>query len=263
MKRFLVTMLLASIVLTACQLGATEAPTATPAPPTDTPPPTETPLPTDTPTPVFTPTPDAAATAAAQATESAAGVLDELDDLLGDSDVPYKDGHLLWQQSDPITINMQGPSADDTTAVIDDSLTASDFVFKSDVTWTASGWMFCGAILRSEASLDEGKQYQFYFLRFSGLPAWYIDVYDGSSYLGSVTNEQFSDVIDVGNNATNEFVVVAQGNEFNVYFNGVEEGRYFDNSNQRSEGKFGFMAWQESGKGSCEFENSWIWSLDE
>lgn len=262
--RFLLIILLASILLTACSMGnAAEVPTNTAAPPTDTPQPTDTPLPTDTPTPAFTATPDTAATAAAQSTAGASSVLEELDKLLGDSDVPYKDGRLAWQQTEPITINMQGPSADDTTAVIDEELSLGDFIFKSDVTWTASGWMFCGAILRSEPNLDEGKQYQLYFLRFSGLPAWYIDVFDGSSYLGSVTGEQFSDVIDVGNNATNEFVVVAQDNEFNVYFNGVDQGRYFDNSKQRSEGQLGFMAWQESGKGSCEFENSWIWSLDQ
>jgi hypothetical protein len=28
------------------------------------------------------------------------------------------------------------------------------------------------------------------------------------------------------------------------------------------DGAFAFLAVQESGTGSCEFENSWIWSLD-
>ncbi|MCC6500317.1 MAG: hypothetical protein IT313_08640 [Anaerolineales bacterium] len=262
MKRLLTVMLSVSVLLSACRLSATEAPTAAPAPPTETPRPTEPPPPTDTPTPVFTATPDAAATVAAQATAGAAGVFDELNKLLADSDVPYKDGHLLWQQTDPITITMQGPSADDTTAVIDEDLTAGDFVFKSDVTWTASGWMYCGAIVRSEDNLDDGKQYQLYFLRFSGLPAWYIDVFNGKNYLGSVTGEQFSSVIDVDNEATNQFVLMAQGNKFTVYFNSENQGSYLDYKEQRSEGQFGFMAWQESGKGSCKFENSWIWSLD-
>lgn len=267
MTRLPVILLLFAILLTACSgLGA--APAATSAPPTDPPKPsatavpTDTPLPTDTPTPEPTATPDAAATAAAEAAAKAAPVLAELDDLLGDSEIDYKNGHLAWQQSEPIVINMQGPSGDDTTAGIDKDLTAGNFILKSDVTWTATGWMYCGAIVRSESDLDDGKQYQFYFLRFSGLPAWYIDVYDGSRYQGSISNEQFSSEIDIANGATNQILLVAQDNIFTVYFNGAEQGSYVDNSSQRDEGHFGFMAWQESGKGSCEFENSWVWSLD-
>lgn len=263
MKKFLVAVLLVSILSTACSMGAPAEPTATAVPPpTNTAPPTETPLPTDTPTPVYTPTPDAAATAAAQATASASTVLDELSKLFSDTDVPYKDGHLLWQQTEAVTIHLQGPSGDDTVAEIDKNITAADFIFKSDVTWEATGWMFCGGIFRSEANLDKGKQYQLYFLRLSGLPAWYISAFEGTSFLGSISGEQFSDAIDMKSDATNEFVLVAQDNAFNVYFNGISQGRYFDNKKQLSEGRFGFMAWQESGKGSCKFENSWIWSLD-
>jgi hypothetical protein len=266
MKRLPVVLLLISMVLTACSvLGAAPAtplPPTKPPEPSATPVPTSTPLPTDTPTPEPTATPDAAATAAAEAAAKAAPVLKELDDLLGDSDIDYKNGHLAWQQSEPIVINMQGPSGDDTTAEIDNNLTAGNFILKSDVTWTATGWMFCGAIFRSEPNLDEGKQYQFYFLRFSGLPAWYIAVFEGSRYVGDISGEQFSEAIDIANGATNQIVLAAQDNTFTVYFNGTKEGSYIDNSSQRAEGHFGFMAWQESGKGSCKFENSWIWSLD-
>lgn len=267
MTRFPVILLLVAILLTACSgLGAapaTTAPPTNPPEPSATSVPTSTPLPTDTATPEPTATPDAAATAAAEAAAKAAPVLAELEDLLGDSDIDYKNGQLAWQQSEPIVINMQGPSGDDTTAGIDKDLTAGNFILKSDVTWTATGWMFCGAIVRSESNLDEGKQYQFYFLRFSGLPAWYIAVFEGSRYVSDISGEQFSEAIDIANGATNEIVLAAQDNEFTVYFNGVEQGSYVDNSSQRDEGHFGFMAWQESGKGSCKFENSWIWSLDE
>ena len=262
MKRFPYLLFLVCILLTSCQMGAA-SPTVTAVPPSDTPAPTDTPLPTDTPTPAPTSTPDAAATAAAQATAGASSVLDELDQLLADSEVPYKEGHLAWQQTEPIAINLRGPSGNDTTAEIDADLQAGNFVFKSDVTWEATGWMFCGAIVRSESDLDAGKQYQFYFLRLSGLPAWNISVWDDNRYISDVSNEQFSAAIDQGNGKTNQFVLVAEDNEFSVYFNGNYQGRYFDNSNQRSDGNFGFMAWQESGTGSCKFENSWIWSLDQ
>jgi hypothetical protein len=255
--------LLMAVLLTSCQMGAA-SPTATAVPPSDTPAPTDTPLPTDTATPVPTSTPDAAATAAAQATAGAASVLDELDRLLAESDVPYQDGHLAWQQTEPLAINMQGPSG--TTASIleiDEDLSAGNFVLKSDVTWEATGWMYCGAVFRSEPNIQKGKQYQFYFLRFSGLPIWYLDVYqNGSDYLGTISKEQTSSDIDMSNGAVNQFVVVAEGEKFTVYFNGNRQGRFFDNSKQRMEGYFGFFGWQESGTGSCKFNNSWVWSLD-
>ena len=120
-----------------------------------------------------------------------------------------------------------------------------------------------GAVLLSEPGIAKGKQYQFYFLRFSGLPIWYLDLYEnGSNYLGTVSKEQYADAIDMTNGATNQFVVVAENEKFTIYFNGERQGRFFDNSKQRMDGTFGFMAWQESGTGSCKFENGWIWSLD-
>jgi len=255
-----------TFLITACsspQAAATEVPhpTDTLVPPTATLAPTNTPtlVPTNTPTA----TPDVTATAAAQSTQAADGVFSELDKLLSDSDVPYKDGHLAWQQTDPHIINMQGPSGDKPSIQeIDKNLTAGNFIFKSDVTWNATGWMYCGAVFRSEPDLNKGKQYQFYFLRFSGLPIWYLDVFKGSKYLGSVSKEQTASAIDMANGAVNQFVVVAEGNKFTTYFNGERQGRFFDNSKQLSNGSFGFFAWQESGTGSCEFKNSWIWSLD-
>jgi hypothetical protein len=212
-----------------------------------------------------TSTPDAAATAAAQATAGAESVLSELGKILGESDVPYKDGRLAWQQTDPLAINMQGPSGFKASVLeIDDDLTAGDFVLKSDVTWEASGWMYCGAVFRSEPNIQIGKQYQFYFLRFSGLPIWYLDVYEnGSDYLGTISKEQTSSAIDMANGAVNQFVVVAEDEKFTIYFNGQRQGRFFDNSRQRMEGAFGFFGWQESGTGSCKFDNSWVWSLDQ
>jgi hypothetical protein len=209
-----------------------------------------------------TATPNAAETLAAQSTQVAGDVFTELDELLADSEIPYKEGHLIWQQTEPIAIEMQGPSSDDTATGIDESITASNFIFKSDVTWKATGWMYCGAIFRSEPDIDLGKQYQFYFLRFSGLPIWYLDVYEKNNFISTISKEQSSSQLDMENGATNQFVVVAQDEIFTVYFNGVRQGRYLDSSKQRMDGNFGFFAWQESGTGSCTYENSWIWSLD-
>jgi hypothetical protein len=236
-------------------------PTATLIKPSDTPALTDTPIPTDTATPPPpTATPDAAATAAVRATKSAADVLDELDELLGSTDIPYKDGHLAWKQTDTITINLKGP--DNRISEIDEDLTAGNFIFKSDVIWEASGILICGAVFRSEPNLLEGKQYQFVYLRLSGLPAWEIAVNEFGYFKNSPTDVKFSKALDLGNGATNQFVLVVQDDNFTVYINQVRQGRFFDYSKQRMDGNFGFLASQDSGNGYCEFENSWVWSLD-
>jgi hypothetical protein len=263
MKRFPYVLLLASIMLTSCgSLGAI-SPADTAVPPSDTPAPvpTSTPLPTDTATPVPTATQDAAATAAAQATAGAESVLSELDKVLGESDIPYKDGHLVWQQTEPLAINMQGPA--NKYEELDGDLTAGNFILKSEVTWTASGLLFCGAIFRSEPDIARGKQYQFLYLRLSGAPAWAIEVHNFGRAQNSPSGVKFSDALDLGNGATNQFILIANDNEFTLFINNMRQGRFYDNSSQRSEGMFAFFGLQDSGQGSCEFNNSWVWSLDQ
>ena len=267
MYRFLSAALLASLLLSACGLIPSLNPTVTAVAtatslPTDTPQPSLTPTPSQTPTRTPTATPDKAATKAAQATQAAEAVLEELDKYLGaDSGIDYQFGHLLWQQTDPIKITMDGPAMQ--YAGIKEDPTAGDFIFKSDVTWEATGLIVCGAAFRSEDNIEKGKQYLFSYLRLSGLPAWRIEVDQYGRFLNSPTDVRFSDALDLDNGATNQFILVAQDNEFTLYLNRNREGRYFDYSSQRSDGLFAFFGSQTGGDGRCVFENSWIWSLDE
>jgi hypothetical protein len=126
----------------------------------------------------------------------------------------------------------------------------------------ASGIIICGTVFRSEPDLEMGKQYRFAFLRLSGLPAWEIDVFEFGRYKNSPTDVKFSGALDQGNGATNEFVLVARDDQFNLYINKTREGRFFDYSKQRTQGVLGFLGAQDSGNGTCKFENSWVWSLD-
>jgi hypothetical protein len=217
-------------------------------------------LPTDSPTPEPSPTPDVAATQSAKSTEAASSVLSELDKYLGESGVPYKEGHLLWQQQEPFSIILSGPSDD--IQGIEDGPTAGNFVFKSEVTWEATGILICGLAFRSESNLEDGRQYQFVFLRFSGLPAWALEVHEFGRYKNSPSDSRTSAVIDLDNGATNTVMIVAQDDSFEIYINRSRQGKFFDYSNQRTEGEFGFLGYQDSGKGNCEFNNSWVWSLD-
>ena len=131
MKRFPYIFVVVSILLISCGslAGLSPAATATTLP-TNTLAPTLTPLPTETSTPLPTSTPDAAATEMAKATETAGDVLADLDNYLGaDSDIPYQDGRLIWQQADKLTLNLTGP--DKGFLEIDDNLTAGNFIFKA------------------------------------------------------------------------------------------------------------------------------------
>jgi len=261
MKRFpYIALFVLIFAMLACVVpGISPEATATPLP-SDTPVPTDTAIPTDTATPLPTATLDIAATAAVQATQSAGEVLGELDNLLSDTNIPYKDGHLVWQNAKPLNIKLSGPAQQ--VMVIDRNLSAANFIFKSDVTWEASGIILCGAVFRSEPNLEEGKQYQFLYLRLSGLPAWAIEVHEFGHFKNSLTKSKYSNALDLSNGATNQFVIVAQDEQFTVYINNVRQGRYFDYSKQQIEGSFGFLGLQDSGKGNCEYKNSWIWSLD-
>lgn len=265
MRRFpffvLLILMIAALACGGTAPQPTPEPTATPVKPTSTPEPTETPVPTDTATPLPpTPTPDAAATAAVRATQSASDALGELDALLGDTDIPYKDGSLLWKQAKPLKVSLTGP--DYQIADVDEDLTAGNFIFKSDITWEASGIVICGVIFRSEPNLMEGRQYQFPYLRLSGLPAWAIEVHEFGRFKNSPTDIKFSDALDLENGATNQLVLVVQDDNFTVYINQVRQGRFYDYSKQRMDGYFGFLASQDAGNGYCEFENSWVWSLE-
>jgi hypothetical protein len=260
MKRFRYGSLFILLIFSACSTLTAQQPATSTPEPTNTVAPTATALPTHTPTAVPTSTPNQTATAAVQATETSASVLKELDAVLGDSDIAYDQGHLAWEQAKKMNVILSGPSTD--YLEVDGDLTAANFILKSDVTWEASGIIVCGFTFRSESSFERGKQYKLMYLRLSGLPAWEIDVFEFGRFKNSPSGTKFSDAIDQGNHATNQILLVAQDEQFTVYINGARQGRYFDNSKQRSDGFFAFEGSQESGKGSCEFENSWIWSLD-
>jgi hypothetical protein len=259
MRRIPIFTLLAAVVLVsaACAGPASEpTPTVTPEPPTSTPLPTETP----TPLPTATSTPDKAATAAVEATQIAGDVQAELGELLGDSATALEGGTLLWQQTERMEINLRGP--DGRFLEFAEGMKGKNFVMKSDVTWNATGILVCGIIFRSEPDFRNGDQYTFLFLRFSGAPAWAIQYHEFGYFKNSPSGTQYSSAVDLTNGATNQIVLVAQDNQFNVFINGTRQGRYFDNSSQRTDGEFAFVGYQDSGDGLCKYENTVVWEIE-
>jgi hypothetical protein len=259
--------ILSTMLISGCQTGPSAleeastmvAETVSARPLTATPAPASTPLPADTPIPLPTAEPIIALTT----TVEAAGVLSELDVYVGTkSGVPYQDGYLAWRQVEPVTINMTGPQKDaGILQAIAEDFNPTNFIFKSKVTWNASGILICGLTFRSEPDLNKGKQYQFYFYRLSGLPAYYIDVYEFGRFKNTISGEKYSDGIDSENDAANDFVLIAQNDQFTVAINGKQQGHFYDSSKQREDGFLAFLAWQDSGKGSCTFEDSWLWII--
>jgi len=239
------------------QAGTMVAQTVAAAPPTVTAEPTNTALPVNTATPRPTPTPNMALTS----TLEAFLVLSQLDAYVGEnSDIPYGQGYLAWQQIEPISMDMSGPQRDGgVLQIISEDIRARNFIFKSNVTWSASGILICGLTFRAESDLNKGKQYQFYFYRLSGLPAYKIDVYEFGRFKNTISDVRFSDGIDSANNAANEFLLIAQNEQYTVFINGKQQGQYYDSNKQSTEGVLAFLAWQDSGKGSCKFENSFLW----
>lgn len=258
MKRLLLPILLALALVSAGCAAATPktTPTVTPEPPTSTPLPTE----TSTPKPTATSTPDRAATAAVEATQIAGDVQAELKELLGDSDIAIEEGKLAWQQSERMEINLRGP--DGRFLEFTEGMKIKNFIMKSDVTWNATGILVCGIIFRSEPNFRDGDQYTFLFLRFSGAPAWAIEYREFGYFKNSPTGTKYSSAVDLANGATNQIVLVAQDNQFNVFVNGTRQGRYFDNSSQRTEGEFAFVGYQDSGDGLCKYENTVVWEIE-
>jgi hypothetical protein len=248
------------ISLMAGAAGCSPAPTQ--VPPTETLSPSNTPVPTSTLMPTNTvipsPTPDLQATSNAQSTQVAE---DQLAAIRTDLDlVGYPEsGHLAWYQTKPVSIT---PSVNQMffDELIDESLNASDFIFKTDITWNATSLVYCGFNFRADANIAKGKHYEFLFMRFSGLPAWDIEYHDAGEFVKNVTDKvRFSDQIVIDNNATNKFILVAKGNVFTVYINGVRQGDFYDFGNSLTQGTFAFTALQDSGTSSCKFDNSWIW----
>jgi hypothetical protein len=196
------------------------------------------------------PTPDYLATQRARAEEVVVSQLEELD-------LPTS-GYLAWVQDEPISISLTGPGGQYVTFA--ESVNAADFVIYGEITWDTNAWPDCGLYFRADEKYTHGDYYWLRFLRFSGLPAFDIEYYRDGEFVTNVTqNVRFSDYLDISDGATNSVALSSVGNEFNVFINGYNEGRYYDYSSYLSQGYFAFLAYQDSGDTICTFDNSWIW----
>lgn len=256
----LVIFMLANL-LTGCASPATQVPPTEDLLPSETPPPTNTFTPEPSLTLQPTSTPDVKATNNAAATQL---VDKRLEIMKPDLDlVGYPEsGSLAWYQLNPISLvpRVNGSLYYD---LINEDLIASDFIFKTDITWSATSLVVCGFGFRAEQNVTAGSFYEFLFERISGLPGWVINYYEDGQIVSTISGDvHFSEALNTENNATNTFILVAKGNEFTVYINGVRQGSFYDYGNNLSEGQFILLYYQDSGTSECKFDNSWLWVFE-
>lgn len=276
MNKLFILLTVSCLALGACASpAAVQPPTATLSPPTspptnppaptDTPEPTATPVPTDTPTPepTATSTPDAAATQAAEAAQAKERAMELIQEDLERIDQTLPAGSLGWLQTESQAIEMSGgnqwiydPFAKE--------LVANDFIIKTDITWDSTGGLaICGLYFRSDPNFEQGEQYMFEMLRLSGLPGWDISLWEYGELKKPITNMRTAGAIDQEEGATNEIILFAEDGQFTLYINDERIGQFFDYTESRTEGYFAFDARQESGDTICQFDNTWVWLIDE
>lgn len=245
----------------------TEAPTNTPVP-TDTPLPTDTPEPTATPTeiptdtPVPTETPDLAATAAFESTQVAAAALAVVGEELAKYDISTDSGYLAWVNSEPFEI-VTSMGAQTLYEPIDEGEVYSTYVLHADVKWDSeTGLSGCGIMFHSEPNLEQGKQYQFITIRFSGLPLWAVELHQYGGFVSSATGGAKSNgAINQADGATNSYTLVVREGLMTVYANDTRLSNVIIST--LNQGRIAFYTWQESGTTTCVFDNAWIFALEE
>jgi len=260
-------LLLCVFLTAACnppQVAPTETAVPTPTA-TETAIPTATPEPTATatvtPKPTATATPNIKATAGARLTATVEAALPAIDDVLEDYGFNIKRGQLGYMHGPlTVTVDTYGEHYHQTDFP---DVKFHNFVLHTDVTWTtASGLAGCYIVYRADGDLYKGKQYRLLTVRLQGLPLWGV---------GAFSNQRgdplFEDIylpdgrIEDTQGSTNKFVIVAEDTKFTFYANGERIGTLVNS--KYDEGAIAFGALQESGKTTCEFENIWVWSLDE
>ena len=96
--------------------------------------------------------------------------------------------------------------------------------------------------------------------RLSGLPLWDIERYQYGQLKSVLTGRaKANQAIHEEQGSTNEIILVARGNLITVYANQICLSRV--NDSRLSEGALAFVAFQNSGETTCQFDNSWVWEI--
>ncbi len=276
-----VLILIFSFLLSACNLApkapeptATAVPTDTSTPeptatftatalPTATSTPTATATATQTPTATATSTPDRTATAAVKATATTQALMELVSPDLEKYNISLESGRVLWADSDPVSIEVDKYGQSIYYPL--DIPEFTNFLLQTEIQWdSTSGLAGCGILFRSEKDFEMGEQYAFLLMRLQGMPLWEIEYWNYGQFQYVVTvdgHSQTTGNIRDTKNSTNRIALLADGDKFTMYING--EKLSTAQNDKRAKGLTALMAYQESGKSSCIFSNSWMWAFNE
>ncbi len=192
---------------------------------------------------------------AAAATAAAAAPIMALLPAYG---VDPSEGELGWIHP-PLALEAQGRGEIDYANRFLGTL-VSDFVVSADITWNnespASG---CGFALRSDGNEDALNQNLVFMTRLATV-----------SFLTQIGGGYFDTnsrgLLDVDplyrgqNGTTNNLTVVARGDVFSVFTNGLKIADFTSDAYDR--GFVAMVAVSEGGRTACDFNNAWLWILD-
>lgn len=172
-------------------------------------------------------------------------------------------GRLAWVHP-PIALDVEGYQVSDYVNYFIATV-HQNFVVSTDLTWnTTTGLAGCGFVLRSNGDEESLDEYLLIASRGGNGTVNFI-VQQDSAFSGENTVSLDAGSLDPNfqfqNDTTNRLAVVAEGNTFTIYTNGVQLGTITDNMYDR--GFVAMAALSESGRTHCEFNNSWLWVLDE
>ncbi len=188
-------------------------------------------------------------------------ILDELA-LVG---VSASEGELAWEHP-PLPLEVEGylqyqfKNFNLLTLV-------EDFVISADITWeTDTGLAGCGFAFRADKEEDPNAYSLGISRGVNGSVYWGIlengkPVKQNTESIGSLALKDPN--FDWQNGATNRVTIVARGQNFDIYTNGV----YIDTLIGKSalavpKGFIGMLAASETGRTVCNFNNAWMWHLE-
>ena len=143
---------------------------------------------------------------------------------------------------------------------------ARDFVISADITWnTQFGTTGCGFVLRTDGNEESLNQYMVIATRGAQGHVGFVTMIDGEVDLDQsqdIYANGIDPLFDWQNDSTNKIAVVGRGGTFTIYTNGTEIGQITPEM-VYEKGFVAFVALNESGYTRCQYDNAWLWLLNE
>ncbi|MBN1439859.1 MAG: hypothetical protein JW929_10660 [Anaerolineales bacterium] len=197
------------------------------------------------------------ATAAAQ-TAFADVVLARIGEALGAIREEMGYGVVRWLHPPPVEVESADPSRI-RFVLVDPALRSGDFALHTLVKWEAregGAGPDCLVGFRLAGTVETDPWYSF---RLSGnAPTGRVrfDFWRGGAATGTGIWTEAGPV-RVGSGAENELILIARGNRFDAYVNGLQVKVWWNQEIAR--GGFGFGILPEAGGAVCSFRDNWIW----